>query len=63
MKNTAYFSIMDAEQLRVVNGGGFAFDLGRFIRLLVKTGAGGVNAADAYLDYVTNDIINEAVNG
>jgi hypothetical protein len=61
MKNRAFFSTMSAEQLRVVNGGGFAYDIGRFIRFLVKSG-GGATFTNAYMDYVTNDIINEAIN-
>lgn len=61
MKNTCLFSTMDAEQLREVNGGSFAYDLGRFIRLFIKSG-GGATFTDAYMDYVTNDIINEAIN-
>jgi hypothetical protein len=58
MKNTALFSTMDAEQLRVVNGGGFAFDLGRVIRFIGLTG-GGVNTTYAIIDWIINDAANE----
>ena len=61
MKETAFFSTMDAEQLRMVNGGGFAYDVGRLIRFFVKSG-GGALFTEAYMDWVTNELINEAIN-
>ena len=59
MKNTTLFSTMDAEQLREVNGGGFAFDLGRVIRFIGLTG-GGANTTYAIIDWIINDAANEA---
>ena len=62
MKNTTLFSTMDAEQLREVNGGGFAFDLGRVIRFIGLTG-GGHNATYAIIDWIINDAANEGDGG
>lgn len=56
MKNTKEFSLMTAEQLMEVNGGGFAYDLGRLIRIVAL--GGGIHA---YVDYVYNDSVNKAI--
>lgn len=56
MKNTKEFSLMTAEQLMEVNGGGFAYDLGRFLRIVAL--GGGI---PAYVDYIYNDAVNTAV--
>lgn len=47
---------MTAEQLMEVNGGGFAYDLGRFLRIVAL--GGGI---PAYVDYIYNDAVNTAV--
>ena len=62
MKNATLFSTMDAEQLREVNGGGFAFDLGRVIRFIGFAG-GGSNTTYAILDWIVNDAVNESDGG
>jgi hypothetical protein len=56
MKDVENFRLMSTEQLMEVNGGGFAYDVGRFIRYLAL--GGGVAA---YVDWVTNDAVNYAV--
>ena len=56
MKDVESFSLMSTEQLMEINGGGFAYDLGRFIRYLAL--GGGVAA---YADWVYNDAVNYAV--
>jgi hypothetical protein len=63
MKTTEGFSTLNAEQLRETTGGGFAYDIGRVIRLIGFTGAGGTNVYKALIDWVVNDTINDAVNG
>ena len=57
MKNAKEFSLMTAEQLMEVNGGGFAYDVGRFIRYIALGGG-----LAAFVDYAYNDAVNEAVN-
>ena len=54
------FSTMNAEQLMEVNGGGFAFDVGRLLRLMAL---GGPTSMTAIADWITNDIVDEAING
>ncbi len=51
---------MNAEQLMKVNGGGFAFDVGRFLRLIAL---GGPTSMTAIADWIANDVVNEVVNG
>ena len=60
MENTAHFSTMDAGQMRQVNGGGFAYDVGRVLRFLSIAGNGiGGTATLAIIDWEVNKIINE----
>ncbi len=60
MNNYQNFSIMNAEQLMEVNGGGFAYDVGRILRLIAR---GGPNSMTAIADWIANDVVNEVVNG
>ena len=60
MKNTENFSTMDAEQLHDVNGGGFAYDVGRVIRF-IGLSVGGQNPYAlnyAIADWHLNALIN-----
>ena len=60
MKNTEFFSTMGAEQLHEVNGGGFAYDVGRVLRFIALSG-GGLNPialTNAITDWHINAIIN-----
>ena len=51
---------MDAERLRQVNGGGFAYDVGRGLRYLaIYATQGWVNAM---VDAIVNEALNEAAN-
>lgn len=50
------------EQLTTMNGGGFAYDLGRAIRYLLNSG-GGFTMDHAILDWTVNEAANDAVNG
>ena len=65
MKDTAdFFRTLKGEQLSTINGGGFAYDVGRVIRFLVISG-GGTNPfmlANATTDWIINDEINDALN-
>jgi len=62
MKTTEAFCAINAEHLREINGGGFAFDLGRIIRFIGISGAGGTNVTKAIIDWIVTDAINDAVN-
>jgi hypothetical protein len=65
MKETAdFFKTLKGEQLSSINGGGFAYDVGRVIRFLVMSG-GGQNPfllANATADWIINDAVNDALN-
>ena len=64
MQDIQKFTHMTSEQLREVNGGGLAYDIGRVIRFIGLWG-GGINAGAtrAVADWQVNAIINEAENG
>ena len=62
MKTTEGFSAINAEQLREVNGGGFAYDIGRIIRFIGLSGGSGMYATHAIMDWIINDAANKAVN-
>jgi hypothetical protein len=66
MKNlTEHFSALDTDQLTRTSGGGFAYDVGRVLRFFVKSGGGldPIGRAYAVMDWVVNDIVNDACNG
>lgn len=60
MKNIQNLSTMSAEQLMEVNGGGFAYDLGRALRSLAMYCYGGPIAVIA--DNAITDTLNENAN-
>ncbi len=60
-KQLTQFTTMDRVMLMETNGGGFAYDVGRFLRFAILMG-GGTNTAAALADWETNAVINEAVN-
>jgi len=51
---------MDVESMRQVNGGGFAYDVGRGIRCLALYVVYG--NIYAMTDYIVNEALNEAAN-
>lgn len=61
MENRDLFSTMDAERMKQVNGGGFAYDVGRVIRFIGLSGTG-YNTWYAIIDWEINKAINEAEN-
>ncbi|MEN8202274.1 MAG: hypothetical protein ABFS28_06740 [Bacteroidota bacterium] len=64
MKNVQNFSPLTSDQLMEVNGGGFAYDLGRIIRFIGLSGGGSpIGVTNAILDWQINALINEAENG
>jgi len=64
MKNAENFSLLTAEQLIEVNGGGFAYDVGRILRFIGLSGGGsGFGVTTAILDWQINAAINESENG
>ena len=62
MKTTEEFSAISAEQLREINGGGFAYDLGRIIRFFGMSGGSGAFATNAIIDWIITDAANNAAN-
>ncbi|HER09064.1 MAG TPA: hypothetical protein ENO20_09160 [Bacteroides sp.] len=60
MKNFGPFNTMDVESMRQVNGGGFAYDVGRGIRCLALYVVYG--NIYAMTDYIVNEALNEAAN-
>ena len=63
MKNRETISEMSVEQLREINGGGFAYDVGRILRFIGLSGGGHPGAlAYAVTDWQVNAMINEKAN-
>jgi len=62
MKTTEAFSTINAEHLREINGGGFAYDIGRIIRFIGLSGGSGMYAHHAVIDWIINDAANDAAN-
>ncbi len=63
MKNRENISEMTVEQLREMNGGGFAYDVGRILRFIGLSGGGHPGAlAYAVVDWEVNAMINEDAN-
>lgn len=61
---TEYFESMDSVQLMDINGGGFAYDVGRVIRFLGVSAlcANPISITNGIVDWMVTDIINEAAN-
>ena len=63
MKNRETMSKMSVEQLRELNGGGFAYDVGRILRFIGLSGGGHPGAlAYAVTDWQVNAMLNEMAN-
>lgn len=63
MKNRETMSEMSVEQLRELNGGGFAYDVGRILRFIGLSGGGHPGAlAYAVTDWQVNAMLNEMAN-
>jgi hypothetical protein len=63
MKNRESFSELTVEQLREMNGGGFAYDVGRILRFIGLSGGGHPGAlAYAVTDWEVNAMISEDAN-
>ena len=56
------FTPMNEAMLLEINGGGFAYDVGRALRFLLLMGPSGTNTAIATCDWIINDVANEAAN-
>ena len=61
MKKIENLKEMTVEQLMEMNGGGFAYDVGRFLRYIALGGTT-ANPMNAYVDFVVNEIVNDIVN-
>jgi bacteriocin-like protein len=60
-ENKNLFTEMNKEELTKINGGSFAYDLGRLIRYMaiyVSEGTGVRGNMYAYTDFVTNMVVN-----
>jgi hypothetical protein len=57
---TAHFRSLDAHQLAEINGGGFAYDVGRLLRFISIVGLGQnpILNAKALGDWIVNDTVN-----
>ncbi|HDS07563.1 MAG TPA: hypothetical protein ENO05_08045 [Bacteroides sp.] len=62
MTNSGPFSTMDAERLRQVNGGGFAYDVGRVLRFISLCGHNFSTVNLAIIDWQVNAELNDAAN-
>lgn len=55
------FNEMNYEELSAINGGSFAYDLGRLLRyvgIYYANGAGMTGAASANADFIVNEYLN-----
>jgi hypothetical protein len=63
MKKKENISEMTVDQLKEMNGGGFAYDLGRILRFIGLSGGGHPGAlAYAVTDWEVNAMISEDAN-
>jgi len=62
MKKVENFCLMSTDQLRDINGGGFAYDVGRIIRFLGISAGQPIGTLNALADWEINKIINEIEN-
>jgi len=61
---TEHFTSINTEKLREINGGGFAYDVGRVIRYFVISGGGiaPIGIATGLADWIGNDVANQIAN-
>ena len=63
MKNRTNLKEMTRDQLMDMNGGGFAFDVGRILRFIGLSGGGSpIGIAYALTDWEVNAMIDEIAN-
>lgn len=58
MENFEHFQVISEEHLQDINGGSFAYDLGRIIRFYLQM----PNVAYALSDWYVTDAVNEIIN-
>jgi hypothetical protein len=63
MKKIAHFCPIETGELMKINGGGFAYDLGRSLRFLWKYQGNPYRYPEAIVDWIINDTINKLENG
>ena len=63
-EETAYFELLDSVQLMGINGGGFAYDVGRVLRFLAVSAlcVTPISTANGIADWIMVDAVNEAAN-
>ncbi|MFH0756275.1 MAG: hypothetical protein V2B15_03200 [Bacteroidota bacterium] len=63
-KETEYFESIGSDRLMEINGGGFAYDVGRVIRFLGVSAfcATPLSTANGIADWIIMDAINDAAN-
>ena len=60
--NHFIFNELNNEELSIINGGSFAYDLGRFLRYMgiyYANGTGIPGTVAANIDFATNSFLNE----
>jgi len=62
MKKRENISEMTVDQLKEMNGGGFAYDVGRILRFIGLSGGHPVATAYAITDWQINAMISEDAN-
>ena len=63
MKNRENLKEMTRDQLLDMNGGGFAYDVGRILRFIGLSGGGSpIGIANALTDWEVNAMLNEIDN-
>jgi len=57
--NIEHFSPLDSEQLIEVNGGGFAYDVGRVLRFIGIAYSSNLGPTAAIVDWQVNALVNK----
>jgi len=62
MKNSEKFRPIDRERLTDINGGGFAYDVGRVIRFVILSADPILGTSAAIADWQLNKEISDIIN-
>ena len=63
MNTQRQWAPIERSELVSINGGGFAYDVGRVLRFLSIYGGNPLKLPEAMTDWYVNDLINKLENG
>ncbi|RPI46456.1 MAG: hypothetical protein EHM46_00550 [Bacteroidetes bacterium] len=59
MKTNRVFAPIEMSEAMAINGGGFAYDLGRVLRFIYLCGGNGLGTQWAIMDWQINEAVNQ----